>query len=105
MVIISVPEYIISYHTWDKNSARAILFWRTGALKFRTTWRIYNQKKGIGIGCVMPMCPGTDDLNHVKVCKFYDTKWDDKFQLEKDLASYLVKISRERFIKVKLPLF
>ena len=54
----------------------------------------------------MPQCNGgRDDWDHVRVCRFYDNKWNDKWESEDEIAEYLVKISREHFIKVKMPLF
>ena len=53
----------------------------------------------------MPMCPGPIDYwNHLRDCQFYDTKWDNSWKLESEIAAYLVKVSRERYIKVKRPL-
>ena len=94
------------HFTWRQHKAKALLAWRTGALRFKTVWRLYNLKRGLGINCVMPQCDGArDDWDHVRQCLFYDTKWDDNWQTEDEIADYLVKISRERFIKVKMPLF
>ena len=94
------------YMKWEKAMSKALLFWRVGALKFKSLWRQYNLKNGISVKCVMPMCPHpTDNLDHVKECKFYDNKWDPKWKLEVEIAAYIVRISRERFQKVKMPLF
>ena len=91
------------YKSWDKSTSKALLFWRTGTLKH---WKIYNLKNSVGINCPMPMCPGPfDDWNHLRDCQFYDTKWDNSWKLESEIAAYLVKVSRERYIKVKRPLF
>ena len=89
---------------WTKNKARALLLWRTGALKFKNMWRIYNVKRGLGTNCVMEMCEGEDNFDHVKVCSFYDTKWSNKWCRESEIAQYLVKINRERIVKVKMPI-
>ena len=87
-----------SYHLWNKNKAQAILlFWRCGALKFK----LYNIKRGVGIGCVMPMC-GEDQWDHMTKCPFYDTKWNEKWEREEDVANYIVAASRERMIMVKI---
>ena len=29
---------------------------------------------GNGVNCVIPLCPGLEELSHVKVCIFYQTK-------------------------------
>ena len=58
------------------------------------------------MNCVMPMCDApVDNWSHMIQCKFYDTGWNDKWTSEKEIASYIVRASRERFIKVKMPLF
>ena len=54
----------------------------------------------------MPMCDGKiDNWEHLIECKFYDTKWNHEWSSEEEIAKFLVKISRERMIKVKMPLF
>ena len=35
---------------------------------------LYNTQRGIGIGCVFPMCSGIDEWSHLFECIFYDTK-------------------------------
>ena len=37
-------------------------------------------------------------------CKFYETKFDSKWSTERELAEYIVKVSQERYRRVKLPL-
>ena len=93
-----------SYHTWPKQKARALLFWRVGSLRFKVQWKLYNLKRGLGVKCVMPMCDGVDSWEHMIVCPFYDTKWNPEWKEEDEIAEYLVKASRERFTKVRLPI-
>ena len=53
----------------------------------------------------MNVCDGTDDWNHLTTeCKFYETKFDSKWSTERELAEYIVKVSQERYRRVKLPL-
>ena len=80
-----------SYHKWDKLESQAILAWRTGSIKFKMSWRLYNVKRGMGTSCVMPVCGGEDTLAHMKVCPFYDTKWSSKWESEKEIAKYLIR--------------
>ena len=61
-------------------------------------------QRGIGTKCVMPMCGHEDTLEHMKMCKFYETKWDDIWVEDEEVANYLEKANRERFIKTKMPL-
>ena len=93
-----------SHFSWPRSKSRAILLWRTGGLKFKTQWKLYNVKRGIGIGCLMPVCPGLDNLDHVKNCPFYETKWDNRWKDDEELAIYLVKINRERTRRFKMPI-
>ena len=94
---------------WTRQKARALLLWRLGSLRFKGVWKVYNRKNGIESKCVMPQCGFEEDCwSHMIVCPFYDTKWNPKWMegpsMESDLADFIVKISRERFIKVKCPL-
>merc|ERR1712098_266674 len=93
-----------SHFSWPRSKSRAILLWRTGGLKFKTRWKLYNVKRGIGIGCLMPVCPGLDNLDHVKNCPFYETKWDNRWKDDEELATYLVKLNRERTRRFKMPI-
>ena len=83
---------------------KAILAWRVGGLKFRSAWKVYNTQRGIGIGCVFPMCSGIDEWSHLFECIFYDTKVRGHIDNKADIAQLIVNISRECAIKVKLPL-
>ena len=94
---------------WSRQKSRALLLWRLGSLRFRGVWKVYNRKHGLASKCVMPQCGYEEDCwSHMIECPFYDTKWDPKWlsgpSFESDLADFIVKISRERFIKVKHPL-
>ena len=85
--------------------AKAMLAWRTGSLKFKTSWRIYDCKKGIGVDCMAPMCGGSDTLSHVQACPFYTTKWKKEYtDMDKQMAEYLLQINRERQRKYMLPI-
>ena len=61
--------------------------------------------EGNGVNCVIPLCPGLEELSHVKVCIFYQTKWSDKWTTDKELVDYLLKINREWLLVYKMPLF
>ena len=50
-----------SHISWDKNMAQVLLAWRTGSLRFKSAWKIYNVKRGLGVNCVMPMCDAPID--------------------------------------------
>ena len=52
----------------------------------------------------MPLCDGDDSLEHVKMCRWYDTKWSDDYTTEDEIADYLIRISRERLVKLRMPL-
>ena len=85
--------------------AKAFLALRTGSLKFKTRWRIYNCKRGIGTDCVHPLCDNEDSLEHMKVCPFYFTKWKDEFDMtEEAMAEYILKINRERLHRYRMPI-
>ena len=107
--VISRPDIKVSngdkaYFSWPKTKSRSLLFWRIGALRLKTQWKIYNTKRRLGTDCVMPLCNGVDNIEHIKKCPWYDTKWSDKVVTDSDFANYLVKINRERLNKVKMPI-
>ena len=80
--------------------------WNVGALKFKCLWKLYNVKRGIGVGCLMPICSGTDNLEHVQQCPFYYTKWNPAWvNDDENMAKYLVKLNRERTKRFKMPMY
>ena len=108
-IIVTRPYHRVrdkSHFQWPKLKAKALLAFRFGSLKFRSAWRVYNNKKGIGINCVHPICPGIDSLIHVQYeCKFYKTTWKQEyFDSEESLADYLIKINNERIKLYRLPI-
>ena len=107
--IISVRPYLglitKAHFNWDKLKSKAMIAVRTGSLKFKNAWRLYNVKRGVGVRCVNRMCDGIDELKHAQVCKFYNTKWDDKFlDSESDMAEYILQLNRERLTRYRLPI-
>ena len=107
-IVVTRPYFGIrdkSYYKWPKMLSQALFGWRTGALKFKSLWRLYNLKRGVGIRCPMSVCDGVDNWNHlINECKFYETKADTNWSTDRELAEYIVKVSRERYRRVKLPL-
>ena len=53
-----------SHFGWPRSKSRALFFWYTGALKFKMQWKVYNICKGIGVNCVIPLCPGLDEMSN-----------------------------------------
>ena len=104
-LIVSFPSYYMALATYTNTKIYIYkVAWRTGSLKFRHIWRVYNTKKGLRSDCVMPLCDGPDNWEHLKVCKWYRTKWKDSYTEESEIADYLVAVNKERFDRVKLPL-
>ena len=98
-VVVSRPYIKVkdkSFLGWPKS--------RVGALKTKTAWRLYNVARGVGVSCVWPMCSGEDDFEHIKVCRFYENRWSNKFCTEEELAKFIVNINRERMRKFKMPI-
>ena len=79
--------------------ARAQLFYKMGTLRFRATWRSYYEKKGDSVSCPSHLCGSeVDSLDHAKVCKFLETKFDErKMSHPKEFPKYLVRLNQERF--------
>ena len=88
---------------WNKIKVKALISWRTGALKFKKSWKIYNTKRGMGIACVM--CnEGDDEWQCMIECKQYHNKFADWMVSESQVADYVVAENRERFVRRKMPL-
>ena len=107
--IISVRPYLglitKGHFGWDKMKAKAMLAVRTGSLKFKNAWRMYNNKRGLGVRCINRLCDGIDEMKHAQVCKFYYTKWSDKFlESEDQMAEYVLKLNRERLQRFRMPI-
>ena len=91
----------------DRIHGRAILLWRCGALKFRTSWTKYHKKAGNSLKCPNMMCPEDDSLQHAMQCMFSDTKvgpWSEDTHMELRMAKYLVELNRAR-TKFRMPIF
>ena len=105
-IVKSRPYFRIrdkSFMGWNKIKVKALFAWRTGALRFKKSWRMYNTKRGMGIGCVM--CnEGDDEWQHMIVCKHYHTKFASWMISESQIADYVVEVNRERFVRMKMPL-
>ena len=93
-----------SYHSWEKQKSKAILAWRTGAIKLKDHWRVYNSKREGGVLCVSGLCDARDSWQHLLQCPFYNTKLKSD-HTEDELAEFLVTINRERFVRFKSALF
>ena len=107
--IISVRPYfglITKVHMkWDKMKSKAMIAVRTGSLKFSNSWKIYNCKHGLRVRCINRMCNGIDELSHAKVCKFYFTKWEEKFaDSDDEMANYIIALNRERLRRFRMPI-
>ena len=65
----------------------------------RATWRSYYEKKGDSVSCPSHLCGSeVDSLDHAKVCKFLETKFDErKMSHPKEFSKYLVRLNQERF--------
>ena len=94
-----------SYQTLEKLESKALILWRTGALKFKSSWRVYNSKKDGGISCVSRLCLEEDSWEHMTQCQFYNTKFNSDWKTDKELAMYLVKVNQERVVRFHSPLF
>ena len=87
-----------NFYRLPKRSSQALMAFNAGAFKLKTAWGDYHQAQG----CLAPMCGGNDELEHIKQCPFYETKWEEDFNKDsKKLATYLVAVDRERRRKWK----
>ena len=65
-----IPVHKKAHVKWTKNLTKAILYIRTGALQFKTTWKVWNIKNGKGVKCPFTICAEEDTLDHAKECSF-----------------------------------
>ena len=93
---------------WTKLEAKARLLHSAGNLKFLSQasgWRAYYRARGISTRCVSRLCDSEDTAEHAKICKFMETKWDEKFEEDEKLrARYYVNLHRERLKKYAFPI-
>ena len=77
----------------SKRESQALIAFHAGAFKLKTSWGRYHEVQD----CLVPLCGGRDELEHIKRCQFYKAKWDDKFEEDcLSLSKYLVEVDRER---------
>ena len=77
----------------SKRESQALIAFNAGAFRMKTSWGDFHDNKS----CLARLCGGLDDLEHIKRCPHYETKWAESF--DKDcltLAKYLVAVDRER---------
>ena len=81
------------FYKLQKREYQALLAFNAGAFKLKTAWGDYHEIQS----CLAPMCGGKDELEHIKLCAFYKTKWEADHNLDsRQLAKYLVGIDKER---------
>ena len=82
-----------NFYKLNKRQSQALLAFNAGAFKLKTAWGDFHEIQR----CLAPLCGHDDELDHIKQCPFYETKWDETFNEDsKQLATYLVSLDRER---------
>ena len=82
-----------NFYRLPKRGSQALLAYNAGALKLKTAWGDYHKVKD----CLAPLCDGKDDLDHIKRCPHYSTRWEEDFnQDSRKLSKYLISIDKER---------
>ena len=82
-----------TFYRLQKREYQALVAYNAGALKLKTAWGDYHEIQS----CLVPLCDGKDELNHIKLCAFYATKWEEEFIKDsRMLAKYLVAVDKER---------
>ena len=76
-----------------KRETQALIAHNAGAFKLKTAWGNYHDIQA----CLAPMCDQLDEIEHIKRCPHYESKWKDSFDDDcKTLAKYFVAVDRER---------
>ena len=100
-------ENITRLH-WEmpRSHARALLFFKTGALKVKETWRQYNSTKYGNVKCPVPKCDNDDTALHLLQCGGYDANRDARhpvdIESDLDVTDRLVKLNAERVSKYRM---
>ena len=82
-----------NFHILSKRESQGLIAYHAGAFHLKTAWGEFHQIQN----CLAPLCDGLDQLDHIKKCPFYRTKWDESYNADiKELARYFVLIDRER---------
>ena len=82
-----------NFHRLSKRESQAIISFNAGNLRLKSAWKEFKGKDG----CLVPFCDGRDTLDHLKVCRFYDTKWKESYKDDiKEFAKWLTRIDTER---------
>ena len=85
------------YHNFNRYLGRAILMWRTGALRFRNLYKGSFKKSGAD-KCPHHLCGQTDTLKHAIKCPFMGTKLnqDSNVPFEQRMSRFLMELNSER---------
>ena len=82
-----------NFYVLSKRESQSLIAYNAGAFKLKTAWGDYHQDQG----CLAPMCGGPDQLDHIKLCPFYKTKWKEEYNKDSKLiAKYFVALDKER---------
>jgi len=82
-----------NFFVLSKRESQSLLAYHAGAFMLKTAWGDFHKNQA----CLAPMCGGQDQLEHIKRCKFYRTKWKDAYEKDiKSLAKYFVAVDSER---------
>ena len=93
------------YHNMPRAQGRAVLLWRVGALRFRSAWKDYYDKKKMSTLCPNRLCDQEDSMNHAMICPFADVKINREIQFEdKRMADFLVRLNRDRRWHHQMPI-
>ena len=103
-----VRARIKPHFKWPKMMARARLLEAAGGFRFMAQasgWKSFYRARQLSVSCVSRMCVEDDTADHAKICKFMNTKWNEKYEGDNKLtAEYWVKLNRERFRRYGLPI-
>ena len=93
---------------WTKLEAKARLMEAAGSFRFlaqASGWKSYYRARGVDTRCVSRLCDSEDTATHAKICKFMETKWNEKYEDDLKLkAVYYVNLHKERLKKYGFPI-
>ena len=92
-----------AYFTFSRLESKLMLARNVGELNLLTNRKGEYLKKLGSTECLVRVCGGEDDLNHISECFGYSTKPEGDGG-EKSQAEYLVRLNKERISKYRFPL-
>ena len=93
------------YFTWSKLEGKMMAAFKLGELELKTNRSGEASRTYGGTHCLVGVCGGQDNLNHIADCAGYETWPDGVWKGDpKSVVHYLMRLSAERTLRWGMPL-